>query len=67
MDTDRHESMMTIYEKQYGQQNLSCEKVDPYYTCPNLKEVEGDLSMTHEHYECKVCGRRMKLDYEEMK
>lgn len=37
------------------------------WTCPNMKGVEGDVSMEYEHYECKVCGRTMKLDYEEMK
>lgn len=35
--------------------------------CPNMREVEGDTSMTHEHYACKVCGQRMALDYEEMR
>ena len=34
---------------------------------PNMREVEGDTSMTHEHYACTVCGRRMALDYEEMR
>ncbi len=37
------------------------------HDCPNMKEVEGDLSMDCERYECKVCGRRDRLDYEEMK
>jgi hypothetical protein len=32
-----------------------------------MQEVEGDTSMTHEHYACKVCGRRMALDYDEMR
>lgn len=37
------------------------------WQCSNMKEVEGDTSMEYEHYECKVCGRRISLDYEEMK
>lgn len=37
------------------------------WNCPNMKEVENDTSMTHEHYECKICGRRMALDYDEMR
>ncbi len=37
------------------------------HDCPNMKEREGDTSMEYEHYECKVCGRRDKLDYEEMR
>jgi len=37
------------------------------WTCKNMRPVEGDLDMEYEHYECKVCGRTMKLDYEEMK
>ncbi len=35
--------------------------------CPNMKDRENDFSMTHEHYSCALCGRRMTLDYEEMK
>jgi hypothetical protein len=38
-----------------------------YWECPNMKEKEGDLSMEYEHYECHVCGKRYKLDYEEMR
>ena len=45
----------------------SCPNAEKYYNCPNMKEKEGDLSMEYEHYECKVCGRSYKLDYEEMK
>lgn len=37
------------------------------WSCPNMIGVEGDLSMTHEHYECKMCGRRHALDYDEMR
>jgi hypothetical protein len=37
------------------------------WDCPNMREVEGDTSMTHEHYACAVCGRRMALDYDEMR
>lgn len=35
--------------------------------CPNMKPREGDTSMEYEHYECKVCGKRTKLDYDEMR
>lgn len=37
------------------------------WECPNMKEREGDRSMEYEHYECKVCGERTKLDYDEMR
>ena len=37
------------------------------HDCPNMKEVERDLSMDREHYKCDVCGKRDYLDYEEMK
>ena len=37
------------------------------HDCPNMKEKKGDLSMEYEHYECKVCGKYDKLDYEEMR
>lgn len=35
--------------------------------CPNMKEREGDLSMTYEHYDCAVCGAHVALDYDEMR
>lgn len=38
-----------------------------HWSCPNFREKDGDLSMDYEHYECKVCGKRDKLDYEEMR
>lgn len=44
-----------------------CKTERESWTCKNMKEVEGDLSMSFEHYECKVCGRRMALDYDEMR
>lgn len=37
------------------------------WRCPNMKYVEGDLSMDCERYRCSVCGRDVKLDYEEMR
>lgn len=37
------------------------------WACPNMKAVEGDTSMTHEHYECVLCGRRIALNYDEMR
>lgn len=38
-----------------------------HWNCPNFLPEEGDTSMEYEHYECKVCGKRDKLDYEEMR
>ena len=35
--------------------------------CPNMREREGDTSMTYEHYDCKVCGMHIALDYDEMR
>jgi len=37
------------------------------WRCPNMKSVEGDTSMTYEHYKCELCGRREALDYDEMR
>lgn len=44
-----------------------CETEEESWSCKNMLGVVGDMSMTHEHYECKVCGRRMSLDYDEMR
>lgn len=39
----------------------------PSLACPHMKDREGDTSMDYEHYDCKVCGGHIKLDYEEMR
>lgn len=44
-----------------------CKTERDSWQCPNMQAVENDTSMTHEHYACNVCGRRVALDYEEMK
>lgn len=44
-----------------------CTTAHQSWSCPNMKPVEGDRDMEYEHYECKACGRTMKLDYEEMR
>lgn len=44
-----------------------CESARESWRCPNMKGVEGDLDMEYERYECKVCARSMKLDYDEMR
>ncbi|MDO8728675.1 MAG: hypothetical protein Q7K26_02140 [bacterium] len=52
-------------DKSLGAQPCSSERDS--WQCPNMSEVDGDTSMTHEHYECAKCGRRVTLDYDEMK
>lgn len=37
------------------------------WQCPNMKAVENDTDMNYEHYSCKLCGRRVALDYDEMR
>lgn len=37
------------------------------WQCPNMKAAEDDTDMSFEHYACNLCGRRIALDYEEMK
>ena len=44
-----------------------CSSERESWSCQNMEAVPGDLDMEREHYECKVCGRRISLDYEEMK
>lgn len=50
-----------------GTENVMCTTDRQSWSCKNMQEVVGDLSMTHEHYKCELCGRRMKLDYDEMR
>jgi hypothetical protein len=44
-----------------------CKTEREAWSCPNLKDRENDTDMNYEHYDCKVCGRHVKLDYDEMR
>lgn len=44
-----------------------CQTGRESWSCPNMQPVEGDTDMSFEHYECKVCGRHIALDYDEMR
>jgi hypothetical protein len=46
---------------------VHCKTERDSWTCPNMKEVENDTSLTHEHYKCDLCGRRVSLDYDEIR
>lgn len=35
------------------------------HLCPNMKEYGTDMDC--ERYKCDVCGRRYKLDYDDMR
>ena len=37
------------------------------WSCSNMRSKQNDTDLCYEHYKCVVCGRTMKLDYEEMK
>lgn len=37
------------------------------WQCPNMKDRDDDRDMEREHYDCKVCGRHVALDYDEMR
>lgn len=42
-----------------------CKALERKLSCPNIKEVGG--GMQGEQYDCQVCGRRIYLDYDEMR
>lgn len=44
---------------------IRCAK--PSLSCPNMKDRENDTSMSYEHYDCKVCGGHIALDYDDMR
>lgn len=44
-----------------------CTDIRDSWRCPNMLPKEGDTDMNYEHYECKICGRRISLDYDEMR
>lgn len=35
--------------------------------CLHMRGRYGDLSMTHEHYDCAVCGGHVAIDYDEIR
>lgn len=43
-----------------------CQTDQESWRCPNMREIDGDLSMRYERYRCEKCGRRVSLDYDEM-
>jgi hypothetical protein len=43
-----------------------CTTREQTWRCPNMKPIENDQSLTHEYYECKLCGRTENLDYDEI-
>ena len=44
-----------------------CDNERDSWQCPNMKKREGDADMNGEHYDCKICGRHVRLDYDEMR
>lgn len=42
-----------------------CQTEKESLTCKNMKEYGQDMDC--ERYKCGVCGRKLKLDYDEMK
>ena len=57
----------TSRRTQMGDANTKvvCETEEESLTCKNMKEYGKDMDC--ERYKCTVCGRRMKLDYDEMR
>ncbi len=46
---------------------IPCVNERDTWVCPNMLPIVNDRSMTHEHYKCKLCGKTIKLDYDEMR
>lgn len=40
---------------------------DELLKCPNMKSRENDRDMSGDNYDCKVCGKSVWLDYDEMR
>ncbi len=37
------------------------------WQCPNMNHVGSDTDMNFERYKCEKCGRRVTLDYDDMR
>lgn len=37
------------------------------WQCPNMKYRSNDTDMSGETYECKVCGKREYIDYDDIR
>lgn len=58
---------MGLHGHDRKEQLTPCQNERETWDCPNMKPREGDTSMEYEHYDCKICGRHVALDYEETK
>lgn len=45
----------------------ACESEKESWSCKNMKPNENDHSMDYEKYSCAICGKTMKLYYDEMR
>lgn len=48
-------------------QTTPCKTERESWSCKNMQPKENDTSMEYEYYNCLVCGRYYKLDYDEMR
>ena len=58
---------LTSWNNDVSLGKIPCTEERQTWQCPNMKPVEGDTSMEYEHYACSLCGKKIKLDYEEMR
>lgn len=44
-----------------------CKTARDSWDCPNMLPRANDSDMRYEHYDCKLCGKHIALDYDEMR
>ncbi len=54
------------WKENMGLGQVPCTTRFDSWHCPNMIEVEGDGSLSHEFYACDLCGRSEALDYDDM-
>lgn len=52
---------------QAGLDHKICKTEQESWKCPNMLPLEGDKDLECEHYLCKICRKRMKLYYDDMR
>lgn len=64
---DQTQAAIATLRTALAQQAAPIRCAKPSLSCPNMKDRENDTSMSYEHYDCKVCGGHIALDYDDMR
>ena len=59
--------MMVSDNSHHDRNSILCETDRESWACKNMQQDDNDHSMDYEKYSCALCGKTMKLYYDEMR